>query len=183
MGGGNSVRWQNEPPTWMAADDAIRATTAPSTDFWRKTHYGFIRDSGHFYHREWTDDFVAEVKVTGDYRALYDQAGLMVRADETTWLKCGIEYLEGVQQASAVVTRDYSDWSVVPLPDNPPSVWLRLTRTGPDVEVRYALDGMHYELLRLAYLTPTPTVQVGVMCASPEGDRPGVTFDRFAVRG
>ena len=33
----------------------------------------------------------------------------MVRLDEANWLKCGIEFVEGVQQVSAVVTRDYSD--------------------------------------------------------------------------
>lgn len=175
--------WRNEPPMWTADGDAISATTAPQTDYWRKTHYGFIRDNGHLYYQEWTGDFVAEVKVSGAYRALYDQAGLMIRADESTWLKCGIEYLDGVQQASVVVTRDYSDWSVAPLPTNPPSLWLRLTRTGPDIEVRYALDGTTYELLRRAYLTPAATVQVGVMCASPKENGFSVTFDGFTVRG
>ncbi len=175
--------WRNEPPRWTVDGDVIRATTAPNTDFWRTTHYGFIRDNGHLYAREWTGDFVAEVKVIGAYRALYDQAGLIVRADETTWLKCGIEYLDGVQQASVVVTRGFSDWSVAPLPTNPPAFWLRLTRTGPDIEVRYALDGTTYELLRLAYLTPASTVLVGVMCASPEGDGFDVTFEDFTVRG
>src|SRR5215211_3471107 len=38
------VRWHNEPPTWTADNDTISAATAPRTDFWRKTHYGFIRD-------------------------------------------------------------------------------------------------------------------------------------------
>ena len=56
-----------------------------------------------------TGDFTATVKITGNYAVLYDQAGLMVRESETVWMKCGIEYLEGVQQASAVITRDFSD--------------------------------------------------------------------------
>jgi uncharacterized protein len=176
------VIWHNEPPEWTATGAAIRATTAPRTDFWRTTHYGFVRDNGHFYSREWSGDFVAEDKVSGTYRALYDQAGLMVRTDETTWLKCGIDYLDGVQHASAVVRRDFSDWSVSPLPTNPLALWLRLTRTGPAVEVRYSLGGMAFELLRLASLTPAPTVQVGVMCASPEGDGFAVTFEEFAIR-
>jgi regulation of enolase protein 1 (concanavalin A-like superfamily) len=54
-------------------------------------------------------DFIVEVKVRGKYQELYDQAGIMVRLDEANWLKCGIEFFEGVQQVSAVVTRDYSD--------------------------------------------------------------------------
>jgi regulation of enolase protein 1 (concanavalin A-like superfamily) len=81
------------------------------------------------------------VKVSGEYQELYDQAGIMVRLDEANWLKCGIEFVEGVQQVSAVVTRDYSDWSVVPLPHNPASLWVRVTRRGTAVEVQYSLDG------------------------------------------
>ena len=30
----------------------------------------------------------------------------------------------GVQQVSAVVTREYSNWAIVPLPSNPAAIWL-----------------------------------------------------------
>lgn len=175
-------RWHHPPPTWDEDDGTLTVTTGPKTDFWRTTHYGFVRDNGHFFGREMTGDFLAEVKVTGAYRDLYDQAGLMIRVDETTWLKCGIELVDGVQQASVVVTRDFSDWSVVPLPANPPAVWLRLTRTGGDVEVHLSVDGQRFDLLRVAHLSPQPTVRVGPMCASPEGEGFSVTFEGFAVR-
>ena len=110
------------------------------------------------------------MKVIGQYATLYDQAGLMVRVDETTWIKCGIEYVDGVQHVSAVVTRDFSDWSVVPLPSNPEAIWLRLTRTGSAIEISYALDGSRYTLLRLAYLAEAEPLQIGVMCAAPQGE-------------
>src|SRR5262245_7888603 len=103
------MQWYNEPPHWLVDDETIVVRSARKTDFWRKTHYGFIRDSGHFYYQEVQGDFKAEVKVLGEYAALYDQAGLMVRLDEANWVKCGIEFVEGVQHASVVVTRDYSD--------------------------------------------------------------------------
>lgn len=38
-----------------------------------------------------TGDFSAEVRIAGDYFALYDQSGLMLRADESHWIKTGIE--------------------------------------------------------------------------------------------
>ena len=135
------MHWYNEPAVWAANDDTITVTAEHDTDFWRKTHYGFIRDNGHFYYQEVAGDFRCEVKVSGGYAALYDQAGLMVRLDETTWLKCGIEFVEGVQYVSAVVTRDFSDWSVVALPGSPAALWLRVVRTGPAIEISYALDG------------------------------------------
>jgi uncharacterized protein len=176
------MRWYNEPATWRAQGDRITVKTDHGTDFWRKTHYGFIRDNGHFYYEDWSGDFQCDVKVSGRYAALYDQAGLMVRIDETTWLKCGIELVEGVQQASAVVTREYSDWSVVPLPDSPAALWLRLVRQGGTVEVFYSVDGSQYALLRVAYLSEAESAQVGPMCATPQGDGFEVTFEGFRVQ-
>jgi regulation of enolase protein 1 (concanavalin A-like superfamily) len=178
-----SVQWYNEPPTWNEQDKTITVTSAPKTDFWRKTHSGAINDNGHFYYQSVTGDFIAEVKISGGYNALYDQAGLMVRADDSNWLKCGIEYLEGVQYASAVVTRDYSDWSVVTLPQSPPALWLRVTRHGITLEVHFSVDGAQYTMLRQAYLIENPTLNIGIMCASPTGSGFTATFEGFTVRG
>ncbi|MBD3883013.1 DUF1349 domain-containing protein [Phormidium tenue FACHB-886] len=173
------MQWYNTPPVWEVQGDRIRVTAGAKTDFWRKTHYGFIRDSGNFYYEQVTGNFIAEVKVTGQYQTLYDQAGLMLRQDETTWIKCGIEFVEGIQQASAVVTRNYSDWSVVPLLQNPSSCFLRMKRNAEAVEISYSLNGEDYSLLRLAYLSEAETLQVGLMCAAPEGEGFPVVFEGF----
>ena len=178
----NLMQWHNEPPAWQQTGTTLNVTTGPKTDFWRKTHYGFIRDSGHFYGQTVSGNFVAEVKVSGNYHDLYDHAGLMVRLDESTWIKCGIEFFEGMQHVSAVVTRDYSDWSIIPAPHNPPALWLRLKRMGDAVEISYSFDGEKYMLLRLAHLTQADTLSVGPMCASPEGNGFTVTFNGFTVQ-
>lgn len=175
------MEWLNPPAKWQATGSQITVKVDPKTDFWRKTHYGFIRDNGHFYFRRCVGDFCAQVKVVGDYGALYDQAGLMLRLDETTWLKCGIELVGAAQQASVVVTRDFSDWSVLPLGENVPALWLRVIRTGGAVEVFYSLDGAAYSMLRQAYLTEAEALDVGLMCAAPDGDGFAVTFDDFTV--
>lgn len=176
------MQWHNEPRSWTDQGNTITITSEPKTDFWRKTHYGFIRDNGHFYSQPTVGDFIAGVKISGKYAAQYDQAGLMVRVDEVNWMKCGIEFVDEIQYVSAVVTRDYSDWSVVPLPQNPPALWLRVTRTGSAVEVHYSLDGANYTLHRAAYLPLPETVSVGLMCASPEGDGFTATFEDLTVR-
>ena len=176
------MQWFNEPPSWSREDDAILMTAGPSTDFWRKTHYGFIRDSGHVYFQTVAGDFTAEVKVSGGYKDLYDQAGLMLRIDESNWIKCGIEYVHDVQHVSAVVTRDFSDWSVVALAQNPASIWLRVVRKAEAVEIFFSLDGAQYTLLRMAYLLPVEQMQVGLMCAAPDGTGFPVRFDGFKVQ-
>ncbi len=175
------MQWHNPPPNWHINEGIIAVTAGRKTDFWRRTHDDGIRDSGHFYYTAITGDFVAEVKVSGAYATLYDQAGLMVRLDEASWLKCGIEYFKEMQHASVVVTRDYSDWSVLPLPEGPPFIWTRVSRQGGTVEVHYSLDGEVYTMLRQAYLT-TAQVQVGVMCAAPQGEGFDATFEAFSVQ-
>ena len=173
--------WLNQPATWTETGDTITVVTDPNTDFWRTTHYGFVRDNGHFLWQQVAGDFVADVKVIGAYTSQYDQAGLMIRAGETTWIKCGIEFVDGVQYASAVVTREYSDWSVLPLGETPMAVWIRATCTGGDVELHYSLDGTDYRMLRMAHLTAAESLQVGPMCASPEGSGFEVRFEALHI--
>ena len=177
----NTMRWYNEPPNWSHKDGSIEVQVGAKTDFWRKTHYGFTRDDGNFYYQQVIGNFTAEVLIRGQYQTLYDQAGLMVRQDEQTWLKCGIEFVDEVQHVSAVVTRVYSDWSVVPLSQKPSALWLRVKRNRETVEVEYSTDGTHYTLLRLAYLTEVNSVQVGVMCASPQGKGFLVKFEELKI--
>ncbi len=138
------MEWLNEPPTWNIQGDTLTVRAGPKTDFWRTTHYGFIRDNGHCYYQPVAGDFVAEVCFSGRYAALYDQAGLMLRADERTWLKCGIEYVNGMQHVSAVVTREFSDWSVIPLAHNPLAIWLRAARAGGRDILRTRWHDLHY---------------------------------------
>lgn len=175
------MKWYNEPAKWQADGSHLQVTADGQTDYWRVTLHDFIKDDAPFYYDEVAGDFTATVKVSGQYNALYDQAGIMVRESETVWLKCGIEFLEGVQQASAVITRNFSDWSIVPLPDNPATVWFQVKRIGSAVEVYYSRDGEDFNLIRQGYLSTTETLQVGMMCAAPKGDGFDVLFEHYSI--
>ncbi|XAZ82056.1 DUF1349 domain-containing protein (plasmid) [Fibrella sp. ES10-3-2-2] len=175
--------WYNEPTGWSGNADQLTLTVEPATDYWRTTHYGFIRDTGPFYYQEVSGDFEASVQVTGLYTELFHQAGLVVRLDAANWIKTGIEYVGGTQQVSAVVTRDVSDWSVVPCPDNPKSLWLKLVRKKDYVEISYSFDQQLYRLLRLAYFPPQQVAaQIGLVTAAPGAQAFDVTFDHFQVQ-
>jgi uncharacterized protein len=167
------MEWLNEPSTWaLTGDDletgTLEVVTGLETDFWSVTHYGFTRDNGHAYLDRAEGDFVAQVKFSGEYTELYDQAGLMIRLDEKHWIKAGVELEAGQLYLSAVVTREFSDWSVIPLETRPEAVYLRLERAGDAVRVDYALDGERFEMLRLAYFPPNAPVDVGPMACSPK---------------
>lgn len=175
------MSWLNEPPQWSDEGGVISVVTGLKTDFWRRTFYGYITDNGHFYHRSVTGDFTAEVVVAAGHSALFDQAGLMVRADERTWLKTGLEVTSGAVQLSTVLTRDDSDLSVVPVPGYDGELRLRLTRFGSAVCVHRGDADGSWQLVRLGYLDLPEAVDVGVMCCSPERAGLEVTFRDFRV--
>jgi regulation of enolase protein 1 (concanavalin A-like superfamily) len=182
ISGDNSrMKWYNEPASWDLTDDRLTINVEGETDFWRVTLHDFIKDNGHFYSRSVTGDFTATAKIGGEYETLYDHTGLMIRRDEEVWLKCGVEYLDGVQQATAVITREFSDWSVIPLEGNPESIWIRVERIGETVEVYYSRDGQKYTLLRQGYLTETDELRVGPMAAAPQGDGFQAVIEEFHV--
>ena len=174
------MHWLNEPPEWTVDNDLLRVTTGERTDFWRETHYGFVRDNGHFFYAETEGDFSAEVTFSAQYEHLYDQAGLMLRLDERHWVKASVEYSDGKKLLSTVVTRERSDWSVTSLPEGIDEVTLRLTRRDGALLVQ-TLRGGHVDLLRLADFPPSNPVQVGIMCCTPERAGLAATFRDFRI--
>ena len=177
----HSARWQNEPKAWKEVGGSLIETVPAGTDYWRVTHYGFTRDNGPFRYEQLSGNFEAKVKISGHYRELYHQAGLMIRIDEKNWIKTGIEFVNGKQNVSAVVTRDYSDWSVLPRADSPAFIWIRLQRYNDTVQISYSLDNQKWSMIRLAYFPPNVPVKIGMVAAAPGKETFEVRFDDFSV--
>jgi regulation of enolase protein 1 (concanavalin A-like superfamily) len=127
-------------------------------------------------------DFTASATVSGRYEALYDQAGLMLRLDAANWIKCGIEFTDGLMHFSVVVTRGVSDWSVIPLhgvsPDDPLSV--RLTRHDDAVRVQFRFGESPWQMARLCPF-PAGDAFVGVTACSPEREGFEAVFSGLVV--
>jgi regulation of enolase protein 1 (concanavalin A-like superfamily) len=100
------MKWMNDPASWRVANGQIIVRSRPKTDFWRKTFYGYITDNGHFFHLPAGAEFTFEARIGGQYAALYDQAGLMVRVDAENWVKCGTEGTLDLRGKSAPLRRD-----------------------------------------------------------------------------
>lgn len=60
------MKWYNKPLKSVENANSITMTVDPGTDYWRITHYDFIRDNGPFYYTELAGDFEASVKITGE---------------------------------------------------------------------------------------------------------------------
>ena len=173
--------WEHEPKVWHEAPGSLTETVPAGTDYWRVTHYGFVRDNGPFRYQDRSGNFEVKVRISGRYHELYHQAGLMIRIDEKNWIKAGIEFVNGKQNVSAVVTRDFSDWSVLPRTDNLPFIWLRLQRYNDTVQVSYSLDSQKWSMIRLAYFPPAVPVKIGMVAAAPGKEDFEVKFDQFSI--
>src|SRR5580692_3481505 len=176
------MTWLNEPRNWKQENEHLSVFADTHTDFWRKTHYGFVRDNGHFYYEKISGNFEVEAEFRGEYQTLYDQAGVMIRLDETTWMKTGIEFVNGVHYVSAVVTRDYSDWSVLPFHSYPGSLRLRLKRVGGAVTAEYDGGDGGWIMFRTAYLSTADELEVGRMAAAPDGPGFEVVFSEYRLK-
>jgi len=178
-----TMYWYNEPVSWSQDSDRLTIQVTPKTDYWRQTHYGLTVDDGPFYFQNIGGEFEMTVTIQGEYKSRFDQTGLMLRLDQTNWIKFGVEYLENHINISAVVTRDRSDWSMIKLQNIPSEVELKMIRRIDAVEFLYRLNSQsEYSLLRLAYFPEINPVMAGMMTASPDGEGFKAIFNDFKVK-
>lgn len=177
----NDGKWLNEPAIWHAEEAGLTLTTDEKTDFWRETHYGFTRDSGHFLAFPTTDAFTAQIRVQGEFRTLYDQAGLMVRIDEKRWVKTGVEFTDGEAFLSTVVTDGKSDWSVAQPFRELEDFRIRVTVANGAMRIQASRDGSFWPLLRLAPFPAVAQYEVGPTACTPERSGLTVRFSEFSI--
>lgn len=177
------MTWLNPPPLAEQRDDGLHVRSGDKTDFWQGTYYGFHRDDGHFLFQSRHGDFTAELSFSADYQALYDQAGIMLRADATHWMKCGIEYTDGARHFSVVVTNGNSDWSAFRIDHDFATLSVRVTRNSDALFIQYRTDMMaDWRMARLAWFDPKFTeLMVGPVFCSPQRAGFEATFHDFSL--
>ena len=177
-----TMQWFNEPTKWQISDNTLSMVVTPQSDYWRIAHYGFTVDDAPFLYSTYGGEFEMKVKLTGDYKARFDQMGIMLRTDHENWIKAGVEFVDGKLNASVVVTHRTSDWSVTPIERSIPYIWIKALRRLDAVEIYYSLDDQHYIMIRNAPLQDNRPVMVGLMAASPDGHGFNAKFENFEVK-
>ena len=81
------MNWFNEPENWNISGGKLTMDVTPNSDYWRISHYGFTVDDAPFYYAEYGGEFEVKVKVSGDYKVRFDQAGMMIRLDHENYIK------------------------------------------------------------------------------------------------
>lgn len=178
----DTASWTHEPEAAVLDGDVLRVTAVEGSDAWRTTSYGFVHDSEHALVGRIDGSFSVEVSFVLDYTEQFDQAGVFLRVDERNWIKAGVEVSDGTPQLGAVVTRDFSDWSVSPVPEWVGRVvTVRVSRDGDAVTVRAWADDEQPRLVRVAYLDPDAAVSAGPLCAAPTRAGLTVSFTGYRV--
>ena len=178
----DKMQWFNEPTKWEIKNNSLTMNVTPQSDYWRISHYGFTVDDAPFLYTLSGGEFEVKVKVTGDYTARFDQAGLMLRIDHENYIKAGIEFVDGKYNLSTVVTHHTSDWSIIALDRPVPFVWIKAVRRLDAIEVFYSFDDVTYTLMRNAWMPDNHPIMVGVMAACPDGNGFKARFDNFSIK-
>ncbi|MBQ5715069.1 MAG: DUF1349 domain-containing protein, partial [Alistipes sp.] len=147
-----NMQWFNEPESWSVKNGRLEMDVTPQSDYWRISHYGFTVDDAPFLYTLRGGEFEVKVKISGDYKVRFDQAGLMLRIDKENYIKTGIEYVDGKYNISAVVTHRTSDWSVIELDKPVEYIWIKAVRRLDAVEIFYSFDDKHYTMMRNCWL-------------------------------
>jgi len=161
-------RWSHDPVAVRADGDALLVTAVEGSDAWRTTSYGFVHDSEHALLAPLPTDRAVEVTFEAGFDEQFDQAGVFLRASQTTWIKAGVEFADGVPQVGAVVTAPTSDWSVAPVPEwAGRAVTVRASRSGDAVTIRARAEGEPFRLVRVVPLEPGAEIEAGPFVCAP----------------
>lgn len=175
------MNWFNEPDNWQINGSTLTMDVTPNSVYWRISHYGFTVDDAPFYYAEYGGEFEAKVKISGDYKVRFDQAGMMLRLDHENYIKTGIEFVDGKYNLSTVVTHKTSDWSVIALDRPVEYIWIKAVRRLDAVEIFYSFDDKEYHMMRNAWVEANHPVKIGMFAACPDGNGFKASFSDFKV--
>lgn len=176
------MQWFNEPENWKITNGKLSMQVTPQSDYWRISHYGFTVDDAPFLYTVRGGEFEAKVKISGDYKVRFDQAGMMLRIDKENYIKAGIEFVDGKYNISCVVTHHTSDWSVITLDRPVEHIWIKAVRRLDAVEIFYSFDDKEYIMMRNCWLADNSPVMVGMMAACPDGNGFEARFEEFSIK-
>lgn len=190
--------WLFPPRLFSITAGSVTIVTDPDTDFWQRSYYGFRHDNAPAYLFENSDNFSLTACASFDYKATYDQCGLIVYLDSDNWFKASIEYENAAfsRLGSVVTNNGYSDWATTDIASTS-VMWYRLSRRGPDFLIESSPDGTSFRQMRIFHLhalgettpdmgtanPPLPaaqTVRFGMYACSPLQSSFTARFDAIA---
>lgn len=180
--------WRNAPSQFELSETQVSLTTAPKTDLWQRTHYGFQGDNAPMLLTDVVGDFSFTVRCQYRYEAQYDQCGVVLYLDSDNWFKGSLEFeTRDLSRLGSVTTNlGYSDWASMMVPTTALMSY-RLSRRGADFLLESSANGAVFRQLRIFHmhklrdLPSTQPVSVGLYACSPKESSFTATFDRILL--
>jgi hypothetical protein len=161
-----SLRWLNEPASWVFRDGELEILPHPKTDFFRPFG-GPPGDNACLLHASVRGDFTATAHVSAVLAGFGDAGALTVRADAMRWMKICVERSPiGEISIVSVVTDPTSDDSNGELLREARAE-LRITRKGNAFAMHYRASTGAWRFVRAFGFELPETVLVGVHAQAP----------------
>lgn len=166
-------KWLNESSI-VKEEDKITIIAPAKTDFFQgsiqECEEGFLPEvlsNAPFYYTEIDGDFVMKVKVSHDFKNIYDSASVMIMKDLECWAKACFEYTDfNTHAVVSVVTNGSSD-DANGCNLEGTTAWLQICRVGNDFAFHYSVDGEHFYMMRYFYLPVDSVIKVGLLAQAP----------------
>jgi len=170
----------------LKQDNKIEFMIPPKTDFSmegssKNENIPFYSFNAPFYYTESDGDFVLTVKISHDFKEIYDSASIMIMKNLACWAKCNFELTEyGTRAVTSVVTKGESD-NATGTDLIADTIWLKACRSRNNFSFLYSLDNTNYYLIRNFTLPAPSIVKVGLMAQSPIGHGGRYTYENFTI--
>ena len=174
------MQWTHPPVAWAVTDDALTAEAGRLTDLFSSPAGDPPVNNSPRLLVDVAGDFLLSVRVTVDFRAMFDAGVLIVYAGADRWAKLCFEYSPlDEPTVVSVVTRGLSDdCNSVVMPSN--QVYLRVARMGEAFGFHYSADGATWHMVRFFPLgSVTDRIGVGFSVQSPTGEGCTAQFDQI----
>lgn len=178
------LQWKNKPNNYVVGRSRIIFETMPYTDLWSRTLLGTIKNNAHSITFKIEQNFTFSCKVNYHFKKEYDQAGLVIYANDDNWFKICVEYID--EQHSLLTTvvtyHGFSDCSTTSIGSAVETMWFRVTHYNENIVVENSFDGIHYKQMRIFHMKfRGDKFEVGMFAASPKESSFDVIFEDMIV--
>ncbi|WP_164996678.1 DUF1349 domain-containing protein [Actinomyces minihominis] len=176
--------WTNTPESVRDGALGLSVTASAMSDAWSGPHNYWQATSENALVTKLLPNQAMEVSFIADMTEQYDQAGIFLAVDETTWAKAGMELVKGQLRLTATVTRGQSDRSMCRVSDwNGRLIRVRAAWSDNLMAIYAAVDTDPFKLVRLFPMNEGLTLVAGPYVASPRRGDFTTTFTAWRITG
>jgi len=159
----------NSPVHYLIQENVIEITAAAKTNLFNNPDGKTKVGNAPMILFEPDGDFTLSARVSGNLKAIYDVAALVVYQDENTWAKlCFENSVKKMPTIVSVVTRTFSDdCNSMQTGDY---AYLSVIKKGNQYSFFYSPDGAEWEMIRSFNLETTDKVKVGFAAHGSRGE-------------